>query len=326
MADDIEGPDSDSPRPRATIGGSDHAAIDDPVERWVALGLFLLVAAVYLLTATYDGVQVNDTRETNVSGWSLATRGTLAVPDGWEERMRWTQEGADGNYYTDRFPGVILVSAAAYWVADRFGSVPEPASPILLNYAPGGVAAALSSALAIMLLYRTYRLLVERRWAIAGALTLAFATGMWSVSANILWTHSLTAVALAGGMLAVGRDRFATSGAWFAFGVISRPQTAVIAAVIGIWEGVSRRRIAPVVRLGAVAFIGVLALSLYSQVLFGTWLPIAGYSTARVGNVVSTDGGEFANRVANALLQRERGFFVYTPIGLGGWCFSCSGS
>jgi hypothetical protein len=283
-------------------------------DRRVAALLFVLVWIVYLATATYWVGQMNDTRATTQSAWSLATRGTLALPEAWRGEIDWEVEGADGRPYTNRFPGPTLWAAPFHVVGDMLFPRPAPSHPHLLNYAPSGVAAATGAALAVLLSYLGFRQLADRRTAVGAALVLAFGTSVWSVSADIIWTHTVTHLALALGILAMAHERHIAGGLAFGAAILSRPHLAIVPAVVGIWGGVRQRRLRPVLEMGLASALGLLAIVLYSRILFGTWLPISGYNDYAVRGLAGTPTREFVERFVRYLVDPTRGFFIYTPL------------
>lgn len=282
-------------------------------DRRAAVVLVLVVWCIYLASATYDAFQLNDNRAVNLSAWSLGTRGSLALPAEWEGGNRWITEGRSGELYTNRFPGAILWAAPFHAVAEPFFGIGTPGHDVLLNYAPGGVAAATVTALAIGVTFLVLRRLAPRRSAVVATAFLAFGTGVWSVSADSMWTHGLTHLMLMLGLLATADRRFARSGLAFAASVLTRPHTAVVPAVMGIWESVSRRSWRPVIVVGATSMVGVLVLAAYSQWLFGTWIPVAGYDPARPTGLVETSWTVTVERLANTLAHHQRGVMIYTP-------------
>jgi hypothetical protein len=277
--------------------------------------LFLLCFVAYLLTASYTINQVNDTRDTAVSAWSLGTRGTLALPEEWPaDSVHWGRPGKDGGRYTDRFPGPTLWAAPFYTVTEWISPREAPPHPYLANYAPAGVAAALAAALAISAAYAAYRRIGTRAPAWFAAAFLGLGTGMWSVAAGAMWTHGLGSLLLLLGVLGTASRRYAWAGAAFALAILCRPQYAVIPAVIGLWEGIRLRDLVPVVKIGVVSAAGLAAMSIYSQVIFGTWLPVAGYSTHKVGDVASTGLARSIENIVLSLGHPLRGLLVYTPM------------
>jgi hypothetical protein len=280
-----------------------------------AVALFLIALLAYLLTASYTINQVNDTRATAVSAWSLGTRGTLALPEEWPEgSIFWAKPGTDGRSYTDRFPGPTLWAAPFYAVTELIDPRGTPPHPFVANYAPAGVAAAVAGALAITAAFVVYRRIERRRLAWLAAAFLALGTGMWSVAADAMWTHGIGSLLLLLGVLGTASRRYGWAGAAFALAILCRPQYAVIPAVIGLWEGFRLRDVVPVLKIGIVSATGLVAMSVYSYTIFGTWLPVAGYSTEKVGAVATTGGSQFLENVIFSLAQPQRGLLLYTPI------------
>ncbi|WP_052667460.1 hypothetical protein [Nitriliruptor alkaliphilus] len=275
--------------------------------------LVLLVWVVYLLTATYTVSQVNDSRATSLMAWSLGTRGTVALPEEWRGYVPWEAEGVDGSLHTDRFPGSWLWAAPFYTVSEAVLDRGTPPHPWLLNYAPSGVASATAAALAIGVSFMLFRRLAARRLALGAALVLAFATGVWSVSANVMWTHGLTHLTLSLGLLAAAGGRDASSGLAFAAAILTRPQTAVVPAVVGLWRGASARRIRPVVVIGILSALGLLGMVIYSRAYFGTWIPVAGYTPGKVTSVATISWRQFGLNLAGGLADPHRGLLVFTP-------------
>jgi hypothetical protein len=297
------------------------AAVDVPYE-WsrrhdgrAVLALFLVALTLYLLTASYTINQVNDTQATALSAWSVGTRWTFALPAQWpEEVVYWARPGVDGRTYTDRFPGPILWAAPFYSVTELVVPRGTPAHPYLANFAPAGVAAAFAAAGAVCVAFLLFRRSVGRRLALLAAASLAFTTGMWSVASGAMWTHGVGSLFLLLGVLGTSTKRYGWAGAAFGFAILCRPQYAVIPAVIGLWEALRHRDLAPVLKIGALSGLGLGAMSVYSRIIFGTWLPVAGYETFKVGAVATRSPSAFAENVVLALVHPLRGILLYTPI------------
>jgi hypothetical protein len=287
---------------------------DGPRDRRVAAALFLVVWVVYLATATYWVGQMNDTRATTQSAWSLGTRGTLALPEEWRGEIDWEVEGVDGRPYTNRFPGPILWAAPFHAVGGLLFPSEVPGHPHLLNYAPSGVAGATGAALAVLASYLGFRRLAARRVAVGAAVALAFASSVWSVSADGVWPHTVSHLGLALGILAVSHDRYASGGLGFGLAILSRPHLAVVPAVVGLWSGWDRRSLRPVLLTATTSVLGLLAVVGYSRALFGTWLPVAGYGTYAVDGLTGTGGSVFVTNLVNTLVHPTRGVLIYTPV------------
>jgi hypothetical protein len=304
--------------PTAACEGTPTAG--SPVTRWEqhrdrrTLWLLVLFAwTIYLATATYSSYQVNDNRAVNISAWSLGTRGTLALPNHFEGAHPWLVEGKDGSVYSNRFPGPILWATPFHAVGELLMQREEPDHPVFLSFAPGGFAAATVTALAVGASFLVFRRLADRKLAVGASLVLAFGTGVWSVSADAMWTHGITHLTLILGVLAAADGRNVRAGAAFAASVLTRPHTAVVAAVLGLWSGWRSRRLRPVIVIGVVSGLGAVALAAYSQALFGTWQPIAGYRSNAITAAATTGPLLFLQRAVLTLGHPARGVLIYTP-------------
>jgi hypothetical protein len=300
---------------RAPVGPvlPEAPAWDRRRDRRAALLLFLFVWVVYLGTASYTVDQVNDSRSATLMAWSLGARGTIDLPQAWSGEIPWEDEGVDGSIHTDRFPGSWLWAAPFHAVSEALLDRGTPPHPVLLNYAPSGVASATAAALAVVVSFLLFRRLAARRLAVHAALVLAFSTAVWSVSADALWTHSVTHLTLSLGLLAAASGRDAGSGLAFAAAIITRPQTAVVPAVVGLWRGAAARRWGPIVVIGLTSAVGVVAMAVYSRAVFGTWIPVGAYSPHKVESVATVGWWTSVTRIAGGLLDPNRGLLTTTP-------------
>ena len=276
--------------------------------------LLVLILGVYLTTATYSVYQVNDTKVTAVSAWSLGTQGTLALPGEWHDDLRWTYGGRDGRLYSNRFPGAIFWGSGFYAANEVVLPRGEVSHPDLVNFGPAGVAAATAAAMAAGLSFVLFRRLAGRRLALAATVVFAFGTGTWSVSADALWTHGPGQLALVLGMIGMSAAHHSRAGLAFGASVLCRPHLAVVPAAAGIWAGVRHRSLRPVLTIGVLSGLGLLAMSIYSQALFGTWLPITAGRGYAVESVVSTGAETFGTRALHMMVNPARGLLVYTPL------------
>ncbi len=292
--------------------------VDEPwdrrLDRRAAAGVFLACWVVYLATATYTIAQVNDARAITQSAYVLATEGTLALPEPWEGEADWEVQGVDGRSYTNRFPLMVFYAAPFHAVANLFSGGERPAHPYLLSYAPSGVAAATAAAAAVTISFLLFRRLAGRPLALAATGALAFATGVWTVSADALWPHALTHLFLALGLLAIADGRDGRSGLAFGVSLLARPHLSIVPAVVGIWRGVQARSLRPVVLVGVISAMGLAAVIAYSRMLFGTWLPIAGYSSYAVDNLTNLPSANYGERFILFLGDPVRGLFIYMPV------------
>lgn len=273
----------------------------------------VLTLMVFLVTAEYGTNQMSDTRAASQSSWSPGTRGTLALPDDWRGDIDWEVEGRDGRLYTNRFPGPIFWAMPFYAVSGWLFPDDQLDHSLHMHYAPAGVAAALATALAVAVSYLLHRRLADRRLAVAATLVLAFGTGVWTVAASALWTHSLTYLTLTLGLIAAADGRHARSGLAFAAAILSRPQVAVVPAVVDLWTAITDRRLGPLVVMGLAASLGLAGIIFYNWMFFRTLLPVAGYDPAPVTALVSTSARDYLVSIV-AVLSPYRGIFIFMPI------------
>ena len=285
--------------------------------RWVvALVVFLGALAVYLPTATYDDLQINDSQATAISAWSLGEHGTLVLPEIWLD-VPWRSVTTAGDQVTNRFPGTIAWGAAFYALTP--GSA-DPQRAHDVPFGPAGVAAALAAALVVSGMFLALDGVVTRPVAIGASLLLGFATGTWTVSADSLFTHGPAQLAFVLALLAFRYDRLWLAGLAMGGAITTRPTLAVAALLCGLWLGAVRRSLRPVVAIGLSSSLGLLSVSLYSWALFGRWLPRAGYRAGASGGelsilerVVGTDDSPALwENLWNTLLHPQRGILIYS--------------
>lgn len=273
--------------------------------------LFACVLAVYLLTASYETgrVLINDTFFSAYPAYTLGTSGTLNI----DSIVQYTTKGwafiLDGNLRSDRFPGPILLATPFYAIAggDTF------------SLGPSAVVAALTTAAAVALLHRTLLRVVGLRTSTGAALLFAFATAAWTVSADGLWTHGPTLMALSLATWALGSQRYAVSGLGYALAILSRPHTAVVAAIAGVWESVTKRSWRPVVTIGATSALGFIGLLVYNRINSNAWDIFPGTYGGRIDAATSSGvGGQaqadlWAGDIAATFLSPARGLLVLSP-------------
>ena len=277
--------------------------------------LVVLVGSIFLATASTTVAQNNDTRAAAMGAWSLGTRGTVVLPSQWPtEGVSWPVEQDDGTVRVNRFPGVLYWGAPFYTVAYLVQGKPDPPShPYLLDFRPAAVAAVTATAFGVLLSYLVFLKLVDRRIAFGAALFLALGTSTWSISGNALWTHGLTHLFLAMGLLLLASERPIAAGASFGFSVFVRPQTAMVALVMGVSRGITNRSIVDVLRVGVPTAVGMAAVALYSWTNFGTILPTSGYSSAAVDKLGDPTRWQLMTDIWGTLFDPWRGLVLHAP-------------
>ncbi len=283
-----------------------------------------MLLVIYLATATWDHVQVTDTHSTLAASWGLGTTGGVGLPPQWQD-LDWRSVTADGTVVSNRLPGATIWGALFYWVLP----VPTDVARVHdLPVWPAAIASATVVALAMAIFFLALeRLVQDRRLALGATVVFALGTPTWSISADALWTHGQTQLGIAVAMLALTRDRWWLAGAGFGWAIFARPQVAAAAAVVGLGLSLVRRDWRPVVGIGFGSTVGMLGVSLWTRTLFGSWLPVAGYSGATPAAVSTRLTGTAGNgwkvppflaNVPYILFHPLRGVLVYTP-----WIWVC---
>ncbi len=254
----------------------------------VAVALFALLLIVYAATATWDVLQVNDTRSTAAAAWGLGTSGEVPLPAQWQD-LPWRAVTPRGEVVSNRLPGAIVWGAVFYAVAPVPHEVPMAHA---VPMGPAALAAATSVALAMALLFLAFdRLVDDRRWALGGALTMALGTPSWSISADALWTHGPAQLGIAAALLALAMGRWWLAGAALGWAMFARPQVGAAALVIGLGLAWVHRSPRPAIAVGLGATPGLLGLMAWSRRFFGTWAPVGGYGEGSVQATVTTVTG-----------------------------------
>lgn len=289
-------------------GGQLRARVDGYPPALSALAVLLVLLPVYLATAEWDGVLMNDIIATLHPAHQLATEGTWIV-DRMAGDAPWYVR-VEGGFVSNRFPGTILHAVPAYLVAGRSDVTSEP----------GALTAALVAAAAMAVLHLVLRRVTTPWRAFVGALVAGLATSTWGISASMLWTHGPGQLWLATALLALSVDAYARSGLAFAVALLVRPQTAVIAAVTGLVRSWQRRAITPAAVLGATTSIGLVLFVLYTRtVLAGAEAgadvtPVTGgYGSGPLDLLTSLPGRAYLVNLAGFFVSPSRGLVLQAP-------------
>lgn len=217
----------------------------------------------------------------------------------------------DGHAYM-MFPigtSVLIAPAVALmeWVSPDYAAYVERVNPPSLHR---NVAAVICAA-AVALFFLAARQRFPRGVAVAAAMILAFATGVWSTASRTLWSHGPLILCHAAALLIILGAERRPALAWLAglplgFAVIVRPTAAIVvvamAAVVMLrWP---RRLPAFVACVGGVLvpWIG------FNLAIHGAVLPPY-YQLSRLDGA-----GVFAEALLGHLVSPARGLFVFSPI------------
>ena len=243
--------------------------------RSTVIALLALVGIVVLFAMNGRwGQEANpDAVAVGVPAWQLSLNGSLdltgidAIRDNQDELNRWYVFDKQGRIVSNRAPGLIALAYPSYLAfgGERFSNGPATLVALLLTVG------------AIALCWRLFAQETSKNFATGAAVVLALGTTTWSVSSSELWPHGPGQffAALAMSSLAIGA--YGKTGLAFAGGMLMRPLTGVFAATVGFAESWRLRRIGPLVRVGAAAFLGFALVIAYNRWLFGTWSLTGGY-------------------------------------------------
>lgn len=279
----------------------------------VLLGTFL----VFVGTSARDYSHI-DAHAATVESWRIAHSGTPWLEGQLDEQMRrnpFISQAPNGHVVGQRMAGPVLAGVPFYLVLDAVTGTTD------FTHLPGGVAAAAWSALTVLLLFGALRSRLGVRWSLAGSAVLAFGTPTWSVSANMLWTHTVTQLGIAGAAYALSRGRLGWAGVLLGVGMLGRPHLAVVAAVVGLGLAVTRRSWRPLAALGLPTVTTLGVLGLWNRMMFGEWSVGGAYAGRGEGALAGFQGsaewdGAYPQLVnyLGFLLAPDRGLLVWTPI------------
>ncbi len=271
-----------------------------------ARATFLLVLApllaLYLVSAARDQQNI-DSIAAAAPAWRLATHGDFDLDQ--FEGQPWIIETEDG-FRSNRQPGVIAFGVPFYLGSDS--DIAGPLPPLT----PAAAAGAVSAALAMATLHLAFRKLASPTVSILAAYIGGTATATWRISADQLWPHGPTQLWLALGVLALAGGYYFRTGLALGLALLTRPITAVVAAGIGLAQGLSVRRLRPVLLIGTGAMIGLLVLMTYNYIVFDSFSP----TTSAYGDQFTSQPGTGG---LTGYLSNLAGFFVHPANSLFLW-------
>jgi alpha-1,2-mannosyltransferase len=284
-------------------GSTGHRGRLAPVLLFV--GLFL----VYAPTISHSQLSL-DVFGTNWTTWHLAATGHpwidgANIPELHEHQTRvLIVDGQNGHSAFGRFPGAVVAALPAYLVAQS----------ATMTTVPGGLTAAVLTALAVVLMFLALRRHLPARLTWLSTLVFALATPMWSVSANGMWPHTLTLLGISGMAWA------ATNGRWWWVGIFGgvtlwgRLHAVLITAAFGLLLGRHRRDLGIVVRVAVASGAFLVGYCAWVRYVYGTWNPVGAYGS---GSDIVQGGQQYWVDPVNQLgmwIAPDRGILVWTPI------------
>lgn len=295
----------------------DFAAERARVRALVPVALFLTVFAVYLCSAPRDGIHV-DAQAATVEAWHIAATGSPWLEGDltdWMESNEFIGLAPNGHTVALRAAGPVIAGLPFYWLLD------DDEGPHGFSLAPGSLAASTLVALAVLFLFLALRTLVSQRVAITCALAFALTTPTWTVSAAMLWTHTVTQLGICGAAFASSRQRWWLAGVFLGAGMLARPHLAVIAALLGVGVALARRSTGPAVAVAIPSCFSLALVSIWNRWMFGGWSLGGGYGRRPVDAAIngSGAGGNEAlastiDNLAGFLVSLDRGILLWTPV------------
>ncbi len=277
--------------------------------RAAALALLLGCFVVYAATTARAFVST-DLWTAHLAAWDIVKTGNpwLApeqVPS-WlvNSPMRgfWILETANGHTVVGRSPGVVAAGLPGYALlgTDTFSTV------------PGGLTAALLTAVTLTLVFVTWRDRLGGRSTLVVVLLMGFATPVWSMAANGIWPHTVSILGIAGMTWAARSQRWWLVGVFGGIVLWGRLHAAVIVAIVGLYVSWRERdpRVAAKVGVVSGCFLGLLCI--WSQWMYGSWSPLASYETS-----VFADSAAEKLTLVNHLgmwVSPNHGILVWTPL------------
>lgn len=291
--------------------------------------LITVIGLLYLVTATWSPPYNVDSYTNLLQSRAFAADRSPIVADSehllaeqFTGRVVWLVESPNGA--TSQYPpGVALWGALFYtldtsltdvtavWTDDDLQE--QEVELKVPAFGPGALAAVVSTTIAMLFLGLTLRRHVGESAMLAAVALAALGTGAWSVASDQLWQHSPGMMFLSAGVYAASRDKFAASGLAFAFAILIRPHTALIAAGVGLVVGVRRRQWRPLLKVGATSSLGLVGVVLYNMVVWDEASISGGYGSAFTDRVSDPSLTTLASRVVETLFNLDHGILVSSP-------------
>lgn len=301
-------------------------SINDRLDGYLLVALSL---AVYAVTADWGEPHYNDARGAALGAWALATQGSVFVPTSWGPTTDfWLVPAVDGLLAPNRFPGLFALAAPFYLLGLLLGAVPGSSSvtsPAEIPLWPATLTAVAMAAATVGVSHVIFRDLTTRRVAVVATLATAFGTALWTFGATALWPHAATGLLLMLIVRQLQRGRWEIAGLLCAALPLLRPHLAVVPLILG-FAVMQRDGLVGALRFWSPTAAGVLLLAAYSQTVFGTWLPAAGYDAASHVGITDRGPAWFVEQLLAGTIGLRRGALVHStfvlfavPFVISGW-------
>lgn len=287
-----------------------------PISRHAVLGTLVGAAAVTYAATADRSIGMNDVTSAYLGAWRIASSGQpwldgvdLAALD-FNEEYLWVGTAENGHEAVFRSPGAIAMGVPAYLLV-RTGSQPED----FVRW-PGAIWAALLAVATLALFWRALRPHLPPAWATTAVAVLGFATPVWTVNANGLWTHTLTVLGIAGMAWGAATGRWWLVGLFGGIGLWGRLHVALVVALLGLGLAVWRRQPSIAVVVGAVSGFFMFLAAAWSRWMYGGWDPQGPYAspTEYVGRTADSDPWDGLVNQLGLWVSADRGLLVWSPV------------
>ena len=289
------------------------ARLIDHARRRLPWVLFVITTSIFLLTATHTNASM-DVVTSNLSSWQLAT-GTRPYLDGFNfsgldghpGRDVWIIRDSHDREIIGRSGGPVLLALPEYAASKWVFGVHN------FSMAPGAVAASLAAGMSVALLAATLRPYLGDKRTILATVTFAFATPVWSVTANAVWPQTVTVLGICAMAWAMSRGHWWLAGIFGGVVLWGRVQAAILVAIAGLVTATLRRHPQIAVRIGVTSGIGLGLLAGWSKWMYGSWNPTAYYNPDDLAKYAPNGLIDPANQLGS-WVSPDRGILVWTPI------------
>jgi alpha-1,2-mannosyltransferase len=116
------------------------------------------------------------------------------------------------------------------------------------------------------------------------------------------------------GSCLASKNKWVASGLAFGGAIVVRPHTALIVAGMGIAVAIGRREIRPLLKLGLASAVGLAAVVLYNNAVFGSLSISGGYGGGFSNKVTTTSPVTLVERVIAAFVDPDVGMLWTSPV------------
>ena len=222
---------------------------------------------VYAATASWFQVRNSDVQASILPAYQLAATGTP-----WLEGLPNSAANPffidiNGHVVTNRQIGIVLLAVPFYWLTG---------SP--MEIWPSALAAVVATAAAVALMHVALRTLVPTAAALGATAVMAVASPTWTVSADGLWSHTVTQLVISAAAFFAARNAWWLAGSALGFGILARPHLAVIPLALGVGVGIARRSPRITAAVGVPSILGLGLLLWLNNWIYGRWT-LTGYGS-----------------------------------------------